>query len=153
MEKKKSKGYKSEAFLNRKPRSTSYTEELFDKANDYIDNYKSKYDHEIPNSAGLASVLGVNKSTLYLWRKEEQCKPEWNDLMERLQEEQELVLLNKGLIPGKFTPAITSLVLGKHGYHKKVDNEHTGWGGGPIKTESKTLQVVGIEPDTDKNTE
>ena len=35
------------------------------------------------------------------------------------------MLLNKG-IRGEFNSNITTLVLGKHGYHKKVDTELTG---------------------------
>ena len=33
-----------------------------------------------------------------------------------------------------FDSGLTKLVLGKHGYHDKMDNTHSGPNGGPIKT-------------------
>lgn len=103
-------------------RPTKYSDELLAKAEDYIVNYK---DHEdlIPSAAGLACVLGIVKSTLYKWGEE---KPEFSDLLGRLQQKQEKVLLTGGL-SGTMNSTITKLVLSKHDYSDKVESnvDHT----------------------------
>lgn len=129
-------------------RPTLYDQKVVDKSLDYLENYEDTYDHPFPSQVGLSKVLGRSIATLNKWRVDE-TKPEFNDIMNAIVAQQELVLLNKG-ITGTFNPAITSLVLGKHGYHKKVDSVLTGADGGPIAT--KTLTVTGVEsqhPDSD----
>ena len=97
-------------------RPTKYTEEIIEKAKAYITGYETHSD-VIPSIAGLASVLDVHRSLLYVWEKE---YPEFLDILEAIKREQQKVLLNKGL-SGDFNSQITKLVLGKHGYHDKQD--------------------------------
>lgn len=99
-------------------RPTKYTPELIKKAKAYITNY-GEYQDVIPSIVGLASVLDVHRSLLYVWEKE---YPEFLDILEAIKREQQKVLLNKGL-SGDFNSNITKLVLGKHGYHDKQDIE------------------------------
>lgn len=70
--------------------------------------------------------MGVSRSTIYRWTREP-GKEEFRDMLERILGAQELVLWNKGLT-GEFNPAITKLLLGKHGYHDKQDHTHSGVG-------------------------
>jgi len=102
-------------------RPSKYTEELIHEAKQYIVSYET-YGDVIPSIAGLSCVLSVNRDTLYEWEKK---YPEFSDILRRIQEEQQKVLLNKGL-SGDFNSAITKLVLGKHGYHDKQDMDVKG---------------------------
>ena len=136
-------------------RPTNYGAEVVAKALDYLENYDKKYGDAFPSAVGLARVVDRTRNHCYQWAAEKledgsTRRPEWADIMSAIQEVQELVLLNNG-VRGNFNSTITSLVLGKHGYHKKVDNEMSGPGGGPIETKNKTLTVTGVEsqhPDT-----
>lgn len=137
-------------------RPTTYGAEIVDQALDYLVNYDSEfYEHPFPSVVGLAQVINRSRNLLYAWAKlkkkddegnetDELKYPEWADIMETLQEVQELKLLHGG-ITAQFNTHIAALVLGKHGYHKKVDNEMSGPGGGPIETKNKTLTVTGVE--------
>lgn len=100
-------------------RSTEYTEEHNKKAKGYIDNLPS--DQVIPSIAGLAVYLGVNRSTVYKWRDENQ---EFSDTLECLLDNQEVKAVNNGLT-GDFNATITKLILANHGYSEKQEIEQT----------------------------
>lgn len=84
----------------------------------YIDQYE-EHDHAIPSVAGLAKVLDVSRSTLYKWSGE---GDQFSDILDKINETQEIVLLSKGL-KNEFNSNITKLALGKHGYHDKIDQK------------------------------
>ena len=113
-------------------RPTKYTPELLEAAREYVNNFKEHGD-VIPSHAGLAVVLKLSRETLYAWNNQEGKEP-FSDILSEILVKQENLLMNGGL-SGDFNAAITKLVLGKHGYHEKVDNEHTGKAGGAIKSE------------------
>lgn len=93
-------------------RPTDYGQHVLDITEDYIENFKETYDDAIPSIAGLACVLKVSKSTVYLWRDNH---PQFSDMLYQLLAKQERQSLNGG-ITGTFNPTITKLVLAKHGY-------------------------------------
>jgi len=99
-------------------RPTGYSDEVLAIANDYLEHYE---DHEdvIPSIAGLALVLGIARSTVYDWAKQED-KSEFSDILANILSKQEKILINKGLT-GVFNSQITKLALGKHGYSDKQD--------------------------------
>ena len=101
-------------------RPTKYKPELIEKAYLYLEKYE-EYGDTIPSVAGLAVLLEVRRETLHVWAKEE-GKEEFSNILATLLAKQERVLMNKGL-SGEFNSNITKLVLGKHGYHDKVDNQ------------------------------
>jgi hypothetical protein len=125
-------------------RPSEYDPSVLDVAEDYINNFKDKYEDAIPSAAGLACVLGISKSTLYLWKD---AHPELSDTLSRLQSSQERQAINNG-ITGVFNPTITKLVLANHGYHDKVDQELTGANGGAVKVEGWVLE--GVKPNDSK---
>ena len=100
-------------------RPSEYNDKVLEIANAYIDNFETEHKHSIPSIAGLAKVLKKNRDTLYQWAKEED-KEAFSDILRQIVSNQEFTLLNKGL-SGEFNPAITKLVLGKHGYSEKQD--------------------------------
>lgn len=112
-------------------RPTKYTPKLVEAARFYAEQFNELGD-EFPSAGGLALHLGISRSIIYDWAKEE-SKAEFSDILERIQCKQENILLNKG-ITGEFNSNITKLVLGKHGYSERKEHELTGKDGGPIET-------------------
>jgi len=97
-------------------RPSKYTPELLDKAESYLTEWENE-DDMIPSVEGLSVFINIARSTLYKWSEE---KPEFSDILERINIKQNRVLINKGL-SGEFNSNITKLVLGKHGYSDKAD--------------------------------
>jgi molybdopterin-guanine dinucleotide biosynthesis protein len=103
-------------------RPTKYNQEIVTKAQHYLENYQ-EYDDVIPSLAGLALVLGLSRETLRLWSKDED-KKEFFGILDRINQKQECVLINNGL-NGTFNSNIAKLVLGKHGYHDRPQQDGT----------------------------
>jgi hypothetical protein len=99
-------------------RPSKYNDEIIASANAYIDQYE-ELGHVIPSAVGLALTLGIRRSTLYDWGEKHE---EFSDILDQIQQKQEMLLVSKGL-SSEFNSNITKLVLGKHGYHEKVDNQ------------------------------
>lgn len=109
-------------------RPTKYNREILEKAQEYLTNYR-EHDHIIPSVVGLAVVLGVCERSLYNWGDEH---PEFMQILASLQSHQHFSLINGGL-SGELNSTITKLVLGKHGYHEKQDQQVSGPNGGPVE--------------------
>ena len=131
-------------------RPTKYGQEIVTKARHYLDNH-GQYGHKIPSTAGLALVLGLSRETLRLWSKDED-KKEFLGILEAINQKQECVLLDNGL-DGTFNSTITKLVLGKHGYHDRAQQEGTqvqviiNRGGVVLKSGDDTLAIEDASPD------
>ena len=118
-------------------RPSKLTPEAVEKSLDYLQNFE-KHGDAIPSIVGLAVVLDVVEATLYNWDCED--NPEFLGILSKIKAKQHQVLITKGLT-GDFNAAITKLVLGKHGYHERV--EQSGPDGGAIKTDNTwTIKVV-----------
>lgn len=103
-------------------RPTDYKPEVITKARNYISDHES-FDDPVPSVAGLACVLGVTRETCYAWSKDPK-KSEFSDILKELAQKQERVLVRHGLL-GAFNAPITKMMLTKHGYSDKVENDHT----------------------------
>ncbi len=99
-------------------RPTKYTKKMKAKAETYLDVWED-LGHIIPSQHRLCEFLGVVYSTTQKWDKDED-KPEFSVILRKINTAQRNILIDRGLI-GKFNPAIAKLVLGKHGFHDKVD--------------------------------
>ena len=125
-------------------RPTKYNTALLEKAQHYLDNYE-EYDEVIPSAVGLALVLDITRATLYAWAKDEDKKA-FSDILDNINKKQEQVLLKNGL-NNKFNSNITKLVLGKHGYHDRPQQEGTqvqviiNRGGVVLKSGNDTLAI------------
>lgn len=104
---------------NKHGRPTKCTPEAIQTSIDYMSEYHSKYNHAIPSIVGLAVVLKVGKSTLYDWIKDK--RNGFPDIAEDLLDHQHLALTNGGLF-GDFNASIAKLILTKHGYSDKQEN-------------------------------
>lgn len=117
-----------------KGRPTKYDQTLLDKAREYIENH-IKYGDVVPSHAGLATEIGITRSTMYAWAKDPE-KAQFSDILDECNRKQERLLLSGALV-GDMNANIAKLMLGKHGYSEKHQQELTGAEGGAIKTESK----------------
>ena len=103
-------------------RPTDYTPELLQKAYEYLENYESLGD-PVPTIAGMACELNVRRETLHAWARDE-SKQEFSHILMRVMEAQERKLVSGGL-SSAFNPAITKMMLTKHGYSDKQEVDHT----------------------------
>jgi len=133
-------------------RPSKYTEETIPKTLEYMKKWES-LGHKIPSIAGLAVHLKVRRDTIHEWRKEE-GKEEFSDIIENLLALQELTLSGNGL-SGDFNATISKLILTKHGYSDKVDQEIGGPGGGavPVQYIINPVRPAGEEPAKDDQKE
>ena len=122
-------------------RPSKYTPELIEKTKEYLANWQSTGD-VIPSIAGLAGVLEVRRETIHEWCREDE-KEDFSNIVAQILRKQEQTLANKGLT-GDFNSSITKLLLTKHGYSDKIEQEHTGRDGGPISW--NVLPVRPVEP-------
>jgi hypothetical protein len=95
-------------------RPKTLTSEVKAKARDYINDFES-YGHAVPSLVGLCRVINRSRQTLYNWSNDDS---EFLDILEAINENQELVTLNKSLT-GEYNATIAKLLLGKHGYSDK----------------------------------
>lgn len=120
-------------------RPSKYEEGMIERAQEYIYGGFAEREDMIPHVEGLAEVLEVCSKTLYNWGAKHE---EFLLILDALQDRQRRELINKGL-SGDFNSNITKLVLGKHGYHDKVD----GTIGNPDGTALEwSLQPVAADP-------
>jgi len=111
-------------------RHTECSQEMADKANEYIENYAELGD-QIPSVVGMAIELNVAESTLYKWAEDEHF--DFSETLAFCKTSQHRQLVNKGL-SGEFNATITKLALANHGYSEKTSTDLTS-GGEPIKNE------------------
>ena len=100
-------------------RPTDYCEEIVKQAHDYINGGWITEKHAIPSVVGLCKVLKRSRSVIYRWAEDEE--KEFKDILDWINQDQHFETLNKSL-KSEINPMIGKLVLGKHGYHEKVDS-------------------------------
>lgn len=128
-------------------RPTDYTPELIEKARSYLKEYEDEGD-KIPSVVGLCKFLNRSRACVYRWAEEE-GKEEFKDILENINELQSHVLINKGL-SGEFNSNITKLVLGKHGYHDKQDQNVGGQKDNPVEMKWQVEVIDAKNADTKK---
>lgn len=119
-------------------RPTKLTEKLLEKAEDYVTNYEA-YGDPVPTAVGLALEIGIHRSTCYEWAKQDD---RFSDIFMRVEQKQERGLIRGGL-EGSYNPAITKMMLTKHGYSDKVEQDLTSSDGtmSPTKIEITSPDV------------
>jgi hypothetical protein len=103
-------------------RPSIYTPELVERARQYLATYRDDGDL-VPSIAGLACVLGTTRKTCHEWANDPE-KAEFRDILDELMQGQERALVNGGL-GGAFNAPITKMMLTKHGYSDRVENDLT----------------------------
>jgi hypothetical protein len=121
-------------------RPTVYGPELLKMARGYLTSYKDMGDL-VPSVAGLACVLGITRETCYAWARDPE-KQIFSDILSELMQRQERELVNGGL-GGNFNAPITKMMMTKHGYSDKLEQDHRSSDG------SMTPQKIIIAPADD----
>ena len=119
-------------------RPTKYNDEILALARMYLEGGWQEQGDVVPQIAGLALAMGIERGTVYQWAKDED-KQEFSHIFTRIQALQERGLINSGL-NGKFNPAITKMMLTKHGYSDKSEVDHTS-GGEKMRTFASMYDV------------
>ena len=127
-------------------RPTDYTPELLAAAWDYANGAWRDCGDLVPSVAGLASHIGISRVTCYQWAKDE--TKQFSYILDKIGTEQERDLINGGL-SGKFNAPISKMMMSKHGYSDRVENDHTSSDGS--MTAPSTIVLRGIKPNADRD--
>lgn len=126
-------------------RPTDYTEERLAAAERYVNGGWKECGDRVPTVVGLAAEIGVARSTCYEWAKDKE-KAEFSDILMRVEEIQERSLVNGGL-SNDFNPAITKMMLTKHGYSDKQEIDHRS-PDGSMATPTR-IEIVAVPANND----
>lgn len=124
--------------MNLGGRPSKYTDELLENARQYLATDGG--DDPVPSVAGLSLHLGISRETCYAWAKEE-GKEEFAEIYEALMARQEQKLISGGLL-NVFNPAVTKMLLTKHGYSDRQETTLQGAAGGPVE-----VAYIGVSSD------
>jgi len=124
-------------------RPTDYDSDTLTKAIDYLECY-TEDGSQIPSVVGLCQYIGRGKTTIYRWRDDED-KVEFRDILEQIMEIQEVKLIQGGL-SSTFNSTITKMMMTKHGYADKIEQDVTS-GGKQLNT--WTINPVTTNKDSD----
>jgi hypothetical protein len=123
-------------------RPSKYSDELCRKARLYVNGGYAEAGDVVPQIAGLACELGISRDTVYDWAADPE-KQEFSDIVTQCLGAQERKLFN-GSLSGELNPTISKLMLTKHGYSERIQQEVSGADGGPIKTDNTwRIEIVG----------
>jgi len=73
----------------------------------------------LPTIEGLAEALDVTRETLYDWEK---VNDDFSDIIKRLRQKQAQKLIQNSLV-NKYNPLISKLLLSKHGYVERTEQD------------------------------
>lgn len=103
-------------------RPTEYNQDVIDSAWEYVNGGWKDGGSPIPSLVGMCRVLNRGKSTIYDWVKDPD--KEFSDIVSALNERQEEILVSNGLL-NEFQASVTKLLLTKHGYSDRVEQNTT----------------------------
>lgn len=103
-------------------RPTLYTKKLVEEAWKYVNGGWQEAGDPVPSVAGLACEIGIRRETCHAWAKDE--NKEFSNILGEIAAIQERSLLRGGL-QGDFNPSITKMMMTKHGYSDRVEQDHT----------------------------
>lgn len=125
-------------------RPSKLTDALIEKAAKYAIKDYMLNGEVIPTVEGLAVYLKVSRSTVYKWKGE---NSDFSDILEDLMARQAKELFSNGLT-GDFNPTITKLILTKHGYSDRVEQDVTSSDGALAPT---SIVLRGVRADDRDN--
>lgn len=120
-------------------RPSEYTSEKLELARMYLEGGWEEQGDAVPQVAGLALAMGIDRSTVYDWASQDD-KQEFSHIFTRIQALQERGLINNGL-RNTFNPAITKMMLTKHGYSDKQEIDHSS-PDGTMATKPTRIELV-----------
>jgi hypothetical protein len=120
-------------------RPTLYTPKLVKAAWDYVNGGWITAGDKVPTVAGLACEIGVHRDTCHEWAKDD--SKQFSDILQEIAQKQERELVNNGLT-GDFVAPITKMMLTKHGYSDKVEQDHTSSDGSMSQQKPVDLSIA-----------
>ena len=129
-------------------RPTSYSEEMQNRADEYVSGGHEECGDVVPSIAGLACELNVDRTTMYAWAE---AHEDFSHTLSVLKHRQERMLLSGGL-SGTHNAAIAKLMLANHGYSDKQSQEISGPSGGPIETKTEWV-IQPVKPVNETNSD
>jgi|TARA_R110000737_G_scaffold100073_1_gene134028 hypothetical protein len=109
-------------------RPTSYNDEVLQMAKDYLNYFldnKSEVNlippQVIPTAVGLCAYINIGTSTIHVWDKDEE-KVEFRAVLDKIKQVQHVIALNGGMT-GVYSAPIVKLLLTKHGYSDKSEQD------------------------------
>jgi len=124
-------------------RPSKYNKNIQTQADNYVNGGFADAGDIVPSIAGLAVELGINRQTVYEWRKRHK---KFSDTLDRLDALQERLSLNGGL-QNKLNSTIVKLLLANHGYSEKHD-QNLRSEDGSMSPPTKIEIVAGKDDDT-----
>ncbi len=121
-------------------RPSKLTDALIEQAGRYATKDYRLQGEVIPTIEGLAVFLNVSRKTLYNWKAENE---EFLHILDDLMARQAKELFSNGLT-GDFNPTITKLILTKHGYSDRVEQDVTSSDGALAPT---SIVLRGVRAD------
>lgn len=129
--------------MSKNGRPTKYNDKMLKKAQNYLDTYKESM--PVPTVVGLAKACEVATNTVYNWVKNGHACEKFLRIFTRVEQDQHEELIKHGLL-GTFNPAITKMMLTKHGYSDRQEVDHTSSDGTMKPT---TVTIVAVDGDDD----
>jgi hypothetical protein len=121
-------------------RPSKLTDALIEQAGRYASKEYLLHGEVIPTIEGLSVYLNVSRKTLYNWKAENK---EFLHILDDLMARQAKELVSNGLT-GDFNPTITKLILTKHGYSDRVEQDVTSSDGALAPT---SIVLRGVRAD------
>tara|TARA_R110000772_G_C13075792_1_gene416889 strand:+ start:236 stop:628 length:393 start_codon:yes stop_codon:yes gene_type:complete len=121
-------------------RPSKLTDALIEQAGRYASKEYLLHGEVIPTIEGLSVYLNVSRKTLYNWKAENE---EFLHILDDLMARQAKELFSNGL-RGDFNPTITKLILTKHGYSDRVEQDVTSSDGALAPT---SIVLRGVRAD------
>lgn len=122
-------------------RPTLYTPEIVAAAWAYVNGGWIDAGDKVPSIAGLACEIGITRETCRDWSKDED--KEFSAILNAIAQKQERELVNNGLA-GEFNPPITKMMLSKHGYSDRIEQDNTSSDGSMTPT---VVERIIVTPD------
>lgn len=132
---------KSERIPRKVGRPSTCTQAVRDEARWYMQGGWKLVGDTIPSIVGMACEVGIPESQVYEWAR---INDEFSGIIKGIKAEQQRVLLSGGA-SGKLNSTITKLLLGKHGYHEKVDSNISN-PDGSMQPQPTTINIKGRGP-------
>jgi len=132
---------KSERIPLKRGRPSTCTPAVCDEARWYMQGGWKLVGDVIPSIVGMACEVGIPETQVYEWAR---INDDFSQIIKGIKAEQQRVLLSGGA-SGKLNSTITKLLLGKHGYHEKVDSSITN-PDGSMTPQPTTINIKGRGP-------
>lgn len=129
---------------NKGGRPTKLTLKLIRQAEAYLDQFKEDA-KRLPKREDLALELGIGRTTLYEWWRDENTPVRFRNVLERLDLMQASKLIDKGL-DGSYNPTITKMLLARVGYEERSTINHQSDDGSMTPKQPPAPLIIELVP-------